>query len=221
MDFIFKKYTIGPLLTNCYVFGRVDNAVMVDPGGSEISDIITNLNDEGVSIKHILATHGHFDHIAYADDAKKITQAKVYMHSDEKNALPSFIKSMTKYGLPSTSFKQPDIWFETSTFQFSDISVNVIHVPGHTPGSVIYTFTNPITLEKIAIVGDCVFEGSVGRVDFPFSSPHDMNKSLQYLIKNMPKETIIHPGHGNSTVWFKELNHNPYIKAIIDGNPYF
>ncbi|MHA2090747.1 MAG: MBL fold metallo-hydrolase [Candidatus Kariarchaeaceae archaeon] len=228
-SFVWNHHTIGPVSTNCYIFGKAHDAVMVDPGGPEAVKIAMQLLEKEIVINHVLVTHGHFDHLGWAPEVQKAVEgAKVYLHRDEKPSYEDFINVMPSYGLPRVELREPDVWIkDNELLNISDLSIRVLHTPGHSPGSVTYhleTIQDVVkqTLPSLsAFVGDCIFEGSIGRVDLPYANPDDMISSLKRLVSDLPAITTLFPGHGNFTTVQRELDHNPFLRAINQNIPIF
>ena len=225
---LWEHHVIGVLNTNCYVFGDPKNAIMIDPGGDEAITIAKDLMKKEIEIKHVLVTHGHFDHLGWAWEVQKICEgANVYLHEGEKESYEPFLDR-----LKNIEIRQPDIWLKNSEIlKLGKYEIEVLHTPGHSPGSVVYKLISmpneidldyiPLTSNNSAFVGDCIFEGSIGRVDLPFSNPENMAESLKYLIKELNSETVIYPGHGNITNMNRELLNNPYLLALQRGIQFF
>lgn len=230
-----EHHVIGPISTNCYVFGSHDNAIMIDPGGPEAKAIAQNLLDKEVEIRHILVSHGHFDHLGWAPEVLKVSEgAKVYLHQDEKPVYENFLDSMQQhFGLPKIDLREPDIWIKDNQILnlSSSYEFKVIHTPGHSPGSVTFLLdfenfensphnTNSIFTQETAFVGDCLFRGSIGRVDLLHSNPDAMLQSLKRLMKELAN-THLHPGHGPDTNMGQELLSNKFLLAIQANKPIF
>ena len=216
---------MGLVPTNSYILGSKEEAIFVDPGGDEVSILMKQLLDRGVNIKHILITHGHFDHIGYADKILDEVDAKLYLHEGEKPYFDEFLDWMPQYGLKRPQIPEPDMWLaDNQILSISGLKIKVIHVPGHSPGSAIYNIEEPMLTEnvvtnnqKIALVGDHVFQGSIGRVDLPHSNKDDMINSLKKFMDVMNKETVIFTGHGADTSVKQEMENNPYLLGIQKG----
>ncbi|RMG39875.1 MAG: MBL fold metallo-hydrolase [Methanobacteriota archaeon] len=206
---LWEHHVLSPLSTNCFVFARSDEAVILDPGGPEAVSVAKQLKAKGFRIAHILITHGHFDHIGWAGDVKKVfPNAKTYVNIEEKEALPEFNTWPQKFGILSKQIADPDIWFEPDeTLDIAGIQIKAIHTPGHTPGSTVYFIED----SRLAFTGDVLFNYSIGRTDFPFSDHMEMEKSLEKLIKILPEDVWFWPGHGpGSSIGF-EKKHNPFL----------
>ncbi len=206
---LWKHHEVSPLQTNCFVFSRGKSCIMLDPGGPEAVNIASNLFKRGYAIKHILITHGHFDHTGWAGEVKKLsTDAKIYVNVEEQHALRDFDTWGKVFGLPPIPPYEVDVWFEKDQIlELDGFVIKTIHCPGHTPGSTIYYFED----SKLAFTGDVLFKLSIGRTDFPYSDTHLMNNSLKKIVDTLDDEVGFWPGHGPpSTIGF-EKNHNPFL----------
>ena len=227
---IWEHHIIGYVSTNCYVFGRPDQAVMVDPGGPEVSSIVSKLLENEITVKHVLVTHGHFDHLGWAADVQKLVQdARVYLHVDEKPAVEPFLDRMPSLmGIPKLEFREPDEWItDNQILEIGGFKFKVIHTPGHSPGSSTFQLVdhsedlNEKHKDPSSYVGDLIFESSIGRVDLPFSNPEHMVTSLKRIMNELDLESTLYPGHGNITTLKREIQNNPYLRAIQSGIPIF
>ena len=219
---IWEHNVVGPILTNCYVLGNKQEAIIIDPGGPEALAIADKLHDQGTQISHILATHGHFDHLSYCTEVKKMfADAKVYLHKAERDTYEDFINVMPVYGLQKTEVLEPDVWIEDNqVLNISGLSIKVMHTPGHSPGSAVFHLRGDeasIFSTNTAFVGDLIFESSIGRVDLPYSNSNHMLASLQRIMNELSPETMLFTGHGNESTMQKELLTNPYLLAIQKG----
>lgn len=174
---------MGPYQTNCYIVSNGRQELIIDPGKNAVNWIIENVKKPIA----ILITHGHSDHIWSNKALKDNLNIPIYCPKDDAFML---MNDFDNEGYPLST---PDINVEIDeTFFLSDFKVQFIHYPGHTPGSCM------IKIEKALFSGDFIFKGSVGRVDFPFSSPKDMKNSIKkFLI--IKEEMDIYPGHGLKT----------------------
>ncbi len=204
---------------------------MLDPGGDEAISIAKNLSDRGIEIKHVLVSHGHFDHLGWAAEVQDVLQgARVYLHEGEKEAYEPFLDAMRHYGLDPGIIREPDVWVrDHQILDLSGYKFEVIHTPGHSPGSATFKLVDLpedetsmyLQRDHSAFVGDCLFEGSIGRTDLPFASPDDMVTSLKRLMDELDGQTQIFPGHGNFTQMDREMTNNPFLLAIQRGISFF
>ena len=227
---IWEHHVIGYVETNCYVFGKPDEAVLVDPGGPEAPKIAQRLLENDIEIKHVVVTHGHFDHLGWAADVIKVVEgAKVYLHEAEKPAVEPFLNRMvTQWGLLPLEYREPDRWVkEGDILEMAGMKYKVIHTPGHSPGSAVFqliekkdSINSKLSLDS-AFVGDLIFQGAIGRFDLPFANGDDMKSSLIKIMDILPKHSALYPGHGGLTDMGTEIENNPYLLAIKKGIPFF
>ena len=185
---------LGMLQTNCYILTNGDHCLVIDPG-DEADKVLGLLEKQGLTLEAILLTHGHFDHVGAVKTLAAETDCQVYLCQEEL-ALPG---AMTAGPLFYTDFYK-----EGDRLTLAGLSFEVLHTPGHTPGSVCLRF------DEHLFSGDTLFAGSCGRTDFPGSSPRDMVCSLSRLAK-LEDHLKVYPGHGGSTTIGEEKRYNPYL----------
>ena len=205
---IFHRFRLGELLTNCYLIADeiTKNAVVFDaPDNAE--KILEYLNENGLTLKKILLTHAHFDHILALKPLMDATNAGCVLHEIEEQYLldPALNLAGDKadeMGIPEsyTLIKDND------TISVDGLKIKVIHTPGHTAGSVCY-LVNDATL----ISGDTLFSGSIGRFDFPLGSFENEINSIKNKLMILDDEVKVCPGHGFSTTIGKQRKDNPYL----------
>jgi len=190
--------TVGVNFTNCYLIGKKNSkAIVIDPG-DEIDKIMALVEKNNVEVEKIINTHGHFDHISANNELKEKTNAEVYIHEKDKEALVNPEKNLsTHLGQKNlVELKEADhILREGDTVQIEDYSFEVLHTPGHSPGSISLYDSN----KKILISGDTIFSMGVGRTDFPGCSQEKLINSIENKLLSLPDETKVYPGHGQET----------------------
>lgn len=196
---------LGPLGTNCFICSVDDEALVVDPGG-EPSEVLALLRTRGLSLKHILVTHLHFDHIYGCAALARATGAPILASSEDAFLLETEIGGGGMMGLPRV---EP---FDFTPLapgkrEFLGQECRVLATPGHTPGSLTFYFPQ----HGRAFVGDLIFRRSVGRTDFPGGSTETLTDSIEREIFTLPPETLLHNGHGPDTNVGDERNHNPFF----------
>lgn len=196
-------FQLGPMRANSYLIFKEDSkdAILVDAGGNypRISEL---QEDYGVKIKHLLLTHGHFDHIG-AVKRLKDDGVKVYMHTNDVDKVTTD-KSLC--GLTHMNIEKftPDILvWDGDTLDLAGIKVEVIHTPGHTSGGVCYLIDGHL------FSGDTLFSGSFGRVDLGDGSIKALKDSIINKLFILPDSTIVHPGHEGETTIEQEKQYNP------------
>ncbi|KYH41722.1 MAG: MBL fold metallo-hydrolase [Candidatus Bathyarchaeota archaeon B26-2] len=208
---IVKRFTVGPLGTNCYIVICEDSkeAIVIDPGIHEDEyETVLDRVIRDVKVRYIVNTHGHFDHIMGNRVLKEKTGASIMIHRADRAMLtdPSLNLSWM-LGLRIVS-PPTDIFLEDgTTFAVGDYRFKVIHTPGHSRGSI------SILGDGIVFTGDTLFAGSIGRTDLPGSSFNDLIRSLLDRLMRLPDETKVYPGHGPQSLIGVEKQNNPYIRA--------
>lgn len=189
-----KSLKVGRFKTNCYLILDLEDfsGIMIDPGGEikNFEKIISSFK-----IKHILLTHGHFDHILNVKKYKDLTGAKIVMPEKEKSFSVDSNLNLSSRFLKSNLLESfsPDILVKEGDFiDFGKEKIKVIETPGHTQGSVCYIFKNNI------FSGDTLFFKTIGSTNFPTGSDEDMEKSLRKLY-NLEGDYTIYPGHSKIT----------------------
>ncbi len=202
-------FPLGPIETNCHLVYDGPDAVVVDPGGDMndgLGDVLDFIQAHKLSVRAILCTHLHFDHIYGVAALHRATNAPVYAPKGDKSLMDTEVGAGGVWGFPRVeSFAWEDL--PEGQHTFGSIVCQVLATPGHTPGSVsIY-----IPSMESVLTGDLLFFHSVGRTDFPGSSPEALKRSLHKKIFVLPPQTEVYPGHGPNTNVGEELSHNPYL----------
>ena len=191
--------------TNCWLIGAdgTDDAVVVDPGFSP-RRVHEMLETEGKRPVAVLATHGHFDHIGSAAEFCG-DDLPFYIHEADALALTDPETWGSGRGTPPVPVKDVRTVADGDELSFAGFAIEVLHTPGHTPGSVVYR------TDGWVLSGDLVFAGTVGRSDFPNSSPADMQRSLLRFLE-LPDPADVLPGHGPRTTVGRERERNPFLQ---------
>jgi len=200
-------FTLGPFAENCYLLtGRSGRkCALVDPGFD--SDVLLDLLAEReLELEWIINTHGHVDHVAGNRFFKERTAARLIIHRADAEFLQQARSHAQMFGLQVQDSPPPDQFFEEGTpFVFDGQEFEVIHTPGHSPGSVCLRWDNHV------LVGDTLFRGSVGRSDLPGGSHQVLVESIRRKLFALPGETICYPGHGPETSLAEERCSNPFV----------
>ena len=193
--------------TNCWLIGADgnDDAVVVDPGFAP-QRVHAMLEAEGRRPVAVLATHGHFDHVGSAAEFCG-DDLPFHIHEADVQALTDPQAWGAGFQTPSVPVKDVRTLVDGDVLTFAGFRVQVVHTPGHTPGSVCFR------TDGWVLSGDLVFAGSIGRSDFPNSSPADMGRSLRRFLE-LPDPTDVLPGHGPRTTVDRERATNPFLRDL-------
>jgi glyoxylase-like metal-dependent hydrolase (beta-lactamase superfamily II) len=183
---------------------------VIDPG-EDPRRVIEHLRSAGLQPSHILLTHAHADHIAGLDAVSAaFPQAKVLLHSAEHAFLEDPQLNLSAFiGMPISVRGADGALADGDRLRLGSTEWRVLHTPGHSPGSV----TLVCDAAGEALVGDTLFAGSIGRVDFPTSNPSHMHRSLHEVLMTLPDTVRVHPGHGPSTTIGAERRSNPWLQG--------
>ncbi len=222
MEFI-KFRPIGAYMVNSYALvSDKNNAVIIDaPLGAKSG--ISDLQSKGITIKKILLTHGHCDHIERLSDISEKTGAEVYIHMNDAEKLADSSTNLSDNMpdmFPPSLFRGAEKVVEikdNDVIVLDDISIKVIHTPGHTSGGVCYV------VEDMIFSGDTLFFGSIGRTDMFDGSISQMKKSLEKLgeFSGEFKNYKVYPGHGSSTTLLDEKDRNPFMQKGLSYDDLF
>jgi|Deesub1362A_J573_1020465.scaffolds.fasta_scaffold03044_6 glyoxylase-like metal-dependent hydrolase (beta-lactamase superfamily II) len=206
---IIKNIIVGPLETNAYIIGDDNHrmAMVIDPGDEpeRIMDEVENLR---LKVEKIILTHAHFDHIGAAGDIKTRTGAEILLHRDDLETYKYAKDQAVMFGFDIDDLPSPDRFLqEGDEIKIGKLIFKVLHTPGHSKGGIC------LYGEGILISGDTIFQGSVGRTDFPGGSTQELASSFRRLL-SLPKDTRILPGHGPETTVGIERETNYFVKEF-------
>jgi glyoxylase-like metal-dependent hydrolase (beta-lactamase superfamily II) len=198
-----ETFTVGMLQTNCYIASceKTKEAIIIDPGldfKAEAQPIFNYVDKEKLKIKSIVNTHGHSDHINGNGIMQKKYAVPICIHELDY----SFLEALEEHGAPKDILLK-----DGDTVKFGNVCLKVMHTPGHTMGSIC------LVGDKIMFSGDTLFAGSIGRTDFPESSPGDMDATLRKLV-GLPDGLFVYPGHGEFSLMAQEKRLNPFLTDL-------
>ena len=207
---IHKIFPVGPLQCNCSVIGdeKTHEAMVIDPG-DQIEDILEILRQEKLTLRQIVITHAHIDHVGGAMKLKAATGAPILMNQNDYALLKMLDMQAAWVGMRPPGAVQVDENLASGrVLKVGEISSSVIHTPGHTEGSICIYFP----AEQKLIAGDTLFAGSIGRTDLPGGSMEKIMRSLHTQVLALPDETTVVPGHGPGTTIGEERETNRFLQ---------
>lgn len=199
-----KVLQVGPIGTNCYILEdeKARAAAIIDPG-DEAGRILQVIEDDGVDVKYILLTHGHYDHTTAVPQLHKaLPQAEIYIHRADANGAGSQLFPLAG--------QIPDLKFydEGDTLALGDMIIQVLHTPGHSKGSVT------LKVGDVLFCGDTLFAGSCGRTDLAGGSYAEIMASLKKL-GQLPGDYHVCPGHDVTSTLERERRSNPFLREAM------
>ncbi len=202
-DYILHRVVIEQMGTNCYIFGskKTKEVAIIDPG-AESGKIKALIDEHGLLPKFIINTHGHIDHIGANADF----ELPVYIHKRDANFLTNPLLSLAAfYGILKKSPSASRRLEHGDDIEISGLTLKVIHTPGHTPGGISLVYDNMV------FTGDTLFAEGIGRTDLPYGSAKDITDSIKNRLFKLDDDTVVYPGHGESTTIGRERKKNPWL----------
>jgi glyoxylase-like metal-dependent hydrolase (beta-lactamase superfamily II) len=206
---IHEIFPVGLLGCNCSVIGDegTHEALVIDPG-DEIEHILSVLREHQLTLKQIIVTHAHIDHVGGAMKLKQATGAPILLNQNDYTLLKMLDAQAAWIGVPPPGTVEIDQSLgDQDKIQLGSLNAVAMHTPGHTEGSTCIYFPS----EKKLIAGDTLFAGSIGRTDLPGGSFSKIIASLHDRVLALPDETVVVPGHGPLTTIGEERETNPFL----------
>lgn len=206
---ILRTLTVGLIQTNCYIIGceRTKEGAIIDPGGHP-ERILQAVREAGLTVRYVLNTHCHFDHMAANAEVVAATGAPLAIHPAERPILESR-GGAAWFGVPISPSPPPDLeLMDGQILEVGTLRLQVLHTPGHSPGSVTFYLPD----QGVAFDGDVLFAMGVGRTDLPGGDWDTLMRSIGEVLFALPEETVLYPGHGPPTTVGQEKRFNPWLQ---------
>ena len=202
-----QSFAVMPFDENCYVVSDdTGEGVVIDPGGMA-KEILAYIREAKLSIKAVLDTHGHCDHIGANDAIRDATEAPLYIHKEDGAMISDIRLNLSAFmGFKVISRPAEHLLSEGDKISFGNSELEVLHTPGHTIGGVCFVG------DGVAFTGDTLFAGSIGRSDFPGGSEVELIGNIKKRLLVLPDDMKVYSGHGPSSEIGWERKCNPYLQ---------
>ena len=210
---ILQSFAVGPLRCNCTILGDEASreAIVVDPGDN-VPDILTRLGRLQLTLRQIIVTHAHIDHVGGAVALRRATGAPVFLNQLDLPLLEMMEVQAGWLGIATPEVAPPDVSADDGLkLGLPTLQAEVLHTPGHTPGSICLL----IPEHHLLLAGDTLFAGSIGRTDLPGGDGRRILRSLRDRLLILPDDTRVIPGHGAETTIGVERQSNPFLQANV------
>lgn len=207
---LIESFPVGPLQCNCSIIGckETGEAAVVDPGG-DVDQILALATEHGLTIKYLLHTHAHFDHIMGSRKLKELTGAKICLHEGDTWLYENLEKQCGLFGFKADTPLPVDLHLsDEEDVHVGKCKAKVIHTPGHTPGSLCFQVQDR---DSVLFSGDTLFQGSIGRTDLWGGSFEQIIDSINNRLLPLDDSTKVIPGHGPETDIWHEKKQNPFL----------
>jgi hydroxyacylglutathione hydrolase len=205
---VIKTLPVGPIQTNCYLIGCSETfeGAVIDPGW-DAPTILAAASAAGLTIKYVLNTHAHWDHVSANAAVIEATGAQLAIHPNELPLLRAR-GGADQWGVPVRPSPEPDVELtEGQLIQIGELELQVLFTPGHTPGHVSFYEADA----GVLFDGDVLFKQGIGRTDLPGGDHHALMHSIRNVLMMLPLETVVYSGHGPPTTIGEERWANPWL----------
>lgn len=208
-----QAFTFNPFSENTYVlYDQTGECIVLDPGCAypdEEAELAQFIKTKNLTVKHILLTHAHIDHILGCDFVHKTYGVGITMHKDDLFMLQRGPQMGMMYGVPVKQAPEPEAFLEEGDiFRFGETELDVLFTPGHSPGSITFVHKD----SKSVLSGDVLFQGSVGRWDLPGGNQEVLLENIRTKLFALPDDFQVYSGHGNPTSIGVEKKFNPFFQ---------
>lgn len=203
-----QQYIVSVCATNCYfiVNDATKEVLIIDPGASA-KQLAEKVKEHSLTPAGILLTHGHFDHAGAATELAQLLDVKIYAHEAEQETLELPGLNLSGWEGKAENYHADVYLKDEQELELAGFKVRVLFTPGHTVGGCCYYFME----QGVLFSGDALFEGSIGRTDFPKGSASQLIRAIKDKLMVLPEETAVYPGHGDMTSIGMERVNNPFL----------
>ena len=212
---LIESRAVAPFHKNGFIVSCEDTreAVLIDPG-DEIADLLGIAGERQLTVRYILLTHAHMDHVSGVAAAKRATGAPIGVHRADLFLYESAVKQGALFGYALEQPPAPDFFYDPAApLVFGNCRIHVHHTPGHSPGGVCLRPDPPGAADTHLFVGDTLFAQSIGRTDLPGGDYQTLMASIRGVLFGFGDDAIVHPGHGPDTTIGDERRANPFLQA--------
>jgi hydroxyacylglutathione hydrolase len=212
---IIESRAVEPFYKNGFVVacGETRDAILIDPG-DEVDDLLRIVESQRLTVRHILLTHAHMDHVSGVARAKRATAASIGVHRDDVFLYEAAVEQGRMFGYSLEAPPAPDVDLAASgPIGFGEFEALVRHTPGHSPGGVCLQIAGPGAGGTHLFVGDTLFAGSIGRTDLPGGDYDTLMRSIRDVLFSFGDAAIVHSGHGPDTTIGRERATNPFLQG--------
>lgn len=212
---ILETHAVAPFFKNGFVLGceTTREGVVIDPG-DEVDLLLESAKAHRLSIRYILLTHAHLDHVTGVARAKRALAVPVGLHKSDQFLYDGVVQQGMMFGLRVEPQPPIDFYYDgEGPWRFGEYGVWVHHTPGHCPGGVCLAVGRVGESARTLFVGDTLFAGSIGRTDLPGGDLATLLKSIRTVLFRYPDDTVVHSGHGEPTTIGRERTTNPFLTA--------
>jgi glyoxylase-like metal-dependent hydrolase (beta-lactamase superfamily II) len=212
---LIETRAVQPFFKNGFVVGCEDTreGVIIDPG-DDVEELLAVVTRHQLSIRYILLTHAHFDHVTGVAAAKRASGAPIGLHRADNFLYEGAVQQGLMFGLRVEPQPTVDFFYDgPGPWRFGRYGVWVYHTPGHCPGGVCLAIGREAETARTLFVGDTLFAGSIGRTDLPGGNHELLLQSIRDVLFRFPDDTVVHPGHGQPTTIGVERRTNPFLQG--------
>jgi len=213
---IIEMQAVPPFFKNGFVVacGDTREAVLIDPG-DEVAGLLAFAERSRLTIRHILLTHAHVDHVTGVAEAKRVLGVPVHLHRDDLFLYEAAVQQGAMFGIPVSPPPPPDLFYSPGqSIGFGSLEARPHHTPGHCPGGVCLQIGKKGAPGKDLFVGDTLFAGSIGRTDLPGGDHATLLRSIRTVLFAFGDDAVVYPGHGPKTTIGEERRTNPFLAGL-------